>query len=106
MAEQLLQAIAISLRQRRAEDRCDVRAQVFLVAAAKLGVPATRCVVFEDAVAGVEAAQAGGMKCVAVSFVGHHPAAKLQAAGADLVVPSLELVSVDEVQRMLASGPG
>ena len=54
--------------------------QVFLVAAEKLGVPPARCVVLEDAVAGVEAAKAGGMKCVAVTFVGHHPAEKLKAA--------------------------
>src|SRR5262245_46438029 len=56
--------------------------QVFQVAAAKLAVPAHKCVVMEDAVAGVQAARAGGMKCIAVSFVGHHPAEKLQQAGA------------------------
>jgi beta-phosphoglucomutase len=60
--------------------------QVFLVAAEKLGVRPSRCVVLEDAVAGVEAAKAGGMKCVAVTFVGHHPAEKLKAAGADRLV--------------------
>jgi beta-phosphoglucomutase len=60
--------------------------QVFLVAAQKLGVSPSRCVVLEDAVAGVEAAKAGGMKCVAVTFVGHHPAERLKAAGADQVV--------------------
>ena len=32
--------------------------EVFLVAADKLGVPAGRCLVFEDAVAGVQAAKA------------------------------------------------
>src|SRR5207249_3368007 len=46
--------------------------QVFLVAAERLRRPPSRCVVFEDAVAGVQAAKAGGMRCVAVSFVGHH----------------------------------
>ena len=79
--------------------------QVFQVAAAKLGVPAGSCIVFEDAVAGVEAARAGGMKCIAVTFVGHHPPEKLQAAGADLVVPSLEMVSVETVRQLLASSP-
>src|SRR5205085_11487233 len=44
--------------------------EVFLTAAEKLGAEASRCVVFEDAVAGVEAAKAGGMTCVAVTFVG------------------------------------
>jgi beta-phosphoglucomutase len=68
--------------------------QVFQVAAKRLATPPNRCVVFEDAVAGVQAAKAGGMKCVAVSFVGHHSAEKLQAAGADLVVRTLEEMSV------------
>ena len=75
--------------------------QVFLVAAARLRVPPARCVVVEDAVAGVQAAKAGGMKCIAVSFVGHHPADKLRAAGADVVVPSLADVSVEAVRRLL-----
>jgi beta-phosphoglucomutase len=75
---------------------------VFLVAAKKLGVGPGRCIVVEDAVAGVEAARAGGMKCVAVSFVGHHPEERLRAAGADLVVPSLETVGVSAFLELLA----
>jgi beta-phosphoglucomutase len=75
--------------------------EVFLAAASKLKVDPRRCVVFEDAVAGVEAAKAGGMACVAVTFVGHHPAEKLQAAGADLVVASLEEVSADQVAALV-----
>jgi beta-phosphoglucomutase len=75
--------------------------QVFLVAAQHLGVAPGRCVVFEDAVAGVQAARAGGMKCVAVRFVAHHPEAALRAAGADLVVDSLEQVSVQDVLDLL-----
>jgi beta-phosphoglucomutase len=77
--------------------------QVFLVAADKVGVPPARCVVMEDAVAGVQAAKAAGMKCVAVRFVGHHPADALAAAGADLVVPSLEQVDVPAVWRLLSA---
>jgi beta-phosphoglucomutase len=76
--------------------------QVFLVAAERLGVPPERCVVFEDAVAGVEAARAGGMRCVAVRFVAHHPELKLRQAGADLVVSSLEEVDSAGVVRLLA----
>jgi beta-phosphoglucomutase len=71
--------------------------QVFQVAAERLGVPAPRCVVLEDAVAGVQAARAAGMKCVAVRFVGHHPEAALRQAGADLVVDSLAQVNAQAV---------
>ena len=44
--------------------------EVFLLAAQVLGVPADRCVVFEDAEAGVEAALRAGMKCVGVGNPG------------------------------------
>jgi beta-phosphoglucomutase len=76
--------------------------QVFLTAADRLGVPAARCVVFEDAVAGVQAARAGGMKCVAVRCVGHHSEDSLRQAGADLIVETLEQVSASAIQRLLA----
>jgi beta-phosphoglucomutase len=75
--------------------------QVFLIAAERLGVVPARCVVFEDAVAGVQAAHAAGMKCVAVRCVGHHSEASLRQAGADLVVDSLEQVSVAAIADLL-----
>lgn len=39
---------------------------MFLLAAEKMGVPAARCLVFEDAVPGMKAAEAAGMKWVRV----------------------------------------
>ena len=75
--------------------------QVFQVAAQRLGVEPRRSVVFEDAVAGVQAAKAGGMKCVAVRFVAHHSEESLRAAGADLIVPTLEKVSAAAVLELL-----
>ncbi len=77
--------------------------QVFLLAAERLGVAAAHCVVFEDAVAGVQAARAGGMKCVAVRCVGHHSEASLRQAGADFVVDTLEQVSAAAIGDLLAS---
>ena len=60
---------------------------VFLTAAAKLGAPPRRCLVWEDAPAGVLAAKASSMTCIAVPEAGEgdHPAFGL----ADLVVDSL-----------------
>ncbi|MFQ3594183.1 MAG: HAD family phosphatase [Gemmataceae bacterium] len=75
--------------------------EVFLVAANKLGVEPSRCVVFEDALAGIQAAKAGGMKAVGVTFVGHHPAEALRAAGADRIVKSLTELTPAEVERLL-----
>jgi HAD superfamily hydrolase (TIGR01509 family) len=61
--------------------------QGFLMAAEALGVPATRGVlVFEDSVAGVRAARAAGMTCVAVT--GTHDRATLERE-ADAVVSRL-----------------
>ncbi|HXG09529.1 MAG TPA: beta-phosphoglucomutase family hydrolase [Gemmataceae bacterium] len=75
--------------------------EVFLAAAGKLAVPPRRCLVMEDAPAGVQAAKVGGMKCIAVNFVGHHSEKALRGAGADLVVPTLEQLSVETVCRIL-----
>jgi HAD superfamily hydrolase (TIGR01509 family) len=65
---------------------------IFLTAAAELGVPAGRCFVVEDAVAGIRAATAAGMAALGVARAGD--AAMLAGAGADLVVGSLDEVDV------------
>jgi beta-phosphoglucomutase len=75
--------------------------EVFLIAAAKLGLPPAKCLVIEDAIAGVQAAKAGGMRCLAVRFVGHHSEANLQQAGADRVVASLDNISIPDLITLL-----
>ncbi len=75
--------------------------QVFLIAAQHINMAPARCVVFEDAVAGIQAARAGGMRSIAVTFVGHHPEEKLRAAGADRVVATLEEMRAEEVSKMI-----
>lgn len=61
---------------------------MFLAAAAALGVDPARSAVFEDAVAGVEAGRAGSFGwVVGVDRVGH--AAALRSHGADIVVTDL-----------------
>lgn len=64
--------------------------EVFTKGAAELGVRPAECVVFEDAVAGVEAGKRGGMFVVGIGS----PDVLTQA---DLVAPSLESLTVDEV---------
>ena len=47
--------------------RCKPAPEIYLTAAARLGLPASECVVFEDAKAGIEAARRAGMKVVALA---------------------------------------
>jgi len=64
---------------------------VFLTTAKKLGVKPAHCVVFEDALSGIRAAKAAGMKCIAVPEVANHNKPEFQEA--DVVVQSLEQVT-------------
>ena len=68
---------------------------VFLAAAAAVSVPPSRCVVVEDAPAGVEAGRRAGMKTVGVN-------AKSPLA-ADVYVTSLADLSPDAFERLLTS---
>lgn len=68
--------------------------QVFTTAAARVGVPPARCIVVEDAVAGVEAARRAGMRAIGVSQTSH--------LDADLYVRSLEDLAPDAFERLLA----
>jgi beta-phosphoglucomutase-like phosphatase (HAD superfamily) len=66
--------------------------EIFITAGRELGVPARECLVVEDAVSGVEAARAGGMAALAVAR--GDDAGLLSAAGADLVVGTLDDVDL------------
>jgi beta-phosphoglucomutase family hydrolase len=72
--------------------------EVFLTAAARLGVPPQRSVVFEDALVGIEAAHRGGMLVVAVAST--NPIDLLKAA--DFAVHRLDQLTVHEVASRLA----
>lgn len=70
--------------------------QVFTLAATRLGIPANRCVVVEDAPVGIEAAQAAGARTVAVSI--YHPAESFPHA--DFVASRLAELSVDRLKGL------
>jgi HAD superfamily hydrolase (TIGR01509 family) len=61
---------------------------IFLTAAAGLGLPSADCLVVEDAVAGVEAAKSAGARCLALTT--SFPADRLSAA--DWITPDLSQV--------------
>lgn len=77
---------------------------IFLAAAARIGVPPGECVAFEDSPAGVAAARAAGMVCVAISTsfsaeafraAGIEPHYVLPDFDAFLAGPLAELLAVD-----------
>lgn len=72
--------------------------EVYLVAASRVGVSPDRCIVVEDAVAGVEGAHLAGMKSIGVNRNG----ARLPA---DVVVRSLELLDPDAFDILLEGSP-
>lgn len=90
-AGEWFQAIVSAQDVRRGKPHPDV----FLTAACRVGVPPTRCVVVEDAAAGVEAARRAGMRSIGVSRNGKH-------LPADVVVKSLDLLAYDAFDELLA----
>jgi beta-phosphoglucomutase len=67
--------------------------QVFLKGAEMLGLEPAACVVFEDAIAGVEAAKAGGMKVVGIGSAE-------TLSGADLVVTGLHEMNLELLKKL------
>ena len=67
--------------------------EIFLTAAQELGLPTEECFVVEDAVNGIQAAKAGEMAALGIARADDEEA--LAEAGADLVVNSLDKVSIE-----------
>jgi beta-phosphoglucomutase len=67
--------------------------EVFLTAASRVGVPPERCVVVEDAAAGIEAARSAGMRSIGVSRGNTLPA--------DVSVQSLDLLPEDAFEKFV-----
>lgn len=72
--------------------------EVYLLAASLLGVPPNRCIIVEDAVAGLEAARRAGMRSIGVSRSNPHLAA-------DIFVESLDQLEPDAFETLLQPNP-
>jgi HAD superfamily hydrolase (TIGR01509 family) len=71
--------------------------EIFLLAASALEIEPMHCFVAEDAPAGIEAARAGGMGALGVARLNDAPG--LRAAGADIVVTSLDGVAMGPLKE-------
>lgn len=100
--EVVLEALSATHRFQAIVSAEDVRRgkpdpEVYLKAAARVGVSPARCIVVEDAVAGVEGALSAGMHSIGVNRNGTH-------LPADLVVQSLNQLGPDAFDSLLDSG--
>jgi len=68
--------------------------EVFVKGAESLGLETDECIVFEDAIAGIEAAHNGGIKAVGIGL-------KDILAKADEVLPGFEGITIDDVVALL-----
>ncbi len=75
--------------------------EIYLTAAQRVGVEPARCVVFEDAFAGIEAGLRGGMKVVALATTHTHD--ELATTGASLIVPDFTKLTPEAVQALIQS---
>lgn len=73
--------------------------EAYLTAAKKLGIDNTRCIVFEDSVAGVAAGKAAGMKVIGFT---KHSLHKNNLTQADIVIDDWSEVSYDFLKRLFA----
>jgi beta-phosphoglucomutase family hydrolase len=75
--------------------------EAFLAASTRIGTPPEQCLVIEDAVAGIRAANAAGTKSVGLTTT--HPREALSEG--DLVVDSLEELNPERVESLLGLAP-
>lgn len=78
--------------------------EIFLTAAARLGLPAAECLVVEDAPNGIRAGRSAGARCLGLTT--SFGADELRAAGADWTAPNLENVPPALLDRLGQSRPG
>uniref|UniRef100_UPI0040565E7E HAD family hydrolase n=1 Tax=Alistipes sp. TaxID=1872444 RepID=UPI0040565E7E len=79
--------------------RCKPDPEIYLTAAAKLGLSPEECVVFEDAEAGIESAKCAGIKVVALATTFSREF--LENTDADLIINDFRDLNVDILRRLV-----
>lgn len=77
---------------------CKPNPEIFLTAAAKLGVKPEECLVFEDAISGVVAARKAGMRVITITST--HTREQLLEAAPDLIVEDFRSISLDTIMKL------
>ncbi len=72
--------------------------EIFLLAAERMGIPPTSCVVIEDSPGGVEAAKAARARCIAVT----NTTTPENLRQADLICDSLEQVNLEMIMDLVS----
>ena len=73
--------------------------EVYLKSAEQLGMPTDRCIVFEDAILGIQAGKSAGMSVVALATT--HTRDELEATEADYIVEDFKGLTVAALQQAL-----
>ena len=102
LSEAILTAVKVPYRKMVYVSGSDVTKkkpdpQIFLIAIQRLGIEAARCVVFEDAPSGVQAAKAAGARCIAVT----NTVSSKELSGADVICDSLEKVNLEMIRALI-----
>jgi beta-phosphoglucomutase family hydrolase len=71
--------------------------EIFLLASKKLSVPPSRCIVVEDAPAGIQGAKSAGMKCIAITST--HKRGSLK--NADIIVDSFRDLTTEDFNELI-----
>lgn len=79
--------------------RCKPDPEIYLTAAAKLGLAPCECIVFEDAEAGIEAAKRAGMKVVALATTFDREF--LETTDADMIIGDFRDISVEQLRTLV-----
>lgn len=79
--------------------RCKPDPEIYLTAAAKLGLEPCECIVFEDAEAGIEAAQRAGIKVVALATTFSREF--LEGTRPDMIIDDFRDVTIADIRALV-----